>query len=80
MNVFHWVFLLTFLVTLSTVINIFLWFKTRKKQSAGVQETLDATELLSRLLHGGRAVVVVDVLNPAELFMYSPKTMKPTDD
>lgn len=74
MELYFQVFLAV-LAVCSILLNIFLYRKTkRKQQSPGMTE--DATALLARLMSNQRTVVVVDVIDPSDIFYYSPKDRK----
>lgn len=49
-----------------------LYYLRKKETTQKVELTKDANVLLAELLQGG-AVVTVQVVNPAEIFVYSPK-------
>ena len=57
------------ILVISNLVSLFFIFKKKKKQAV---LTKDANALLSELLKGG-AVVTVQVANPSEIFMWSPK-------
>ena len=63
----------------SLVLNLFglfLIYRLRKPGKAAKPElTMDATQLLSDLMRGG-SVVVAEVINPSDIFLYSPKDQK----
>lgn len=64
---------------LSMVCNVLclVWiFRLRRPGKAAKPElTIDATQLLSDLMRGG-SVVVAEVINPSDIFLYSPKDQK----
>ena len=68
--------MMTVLIVISSVLFIsnilFLVLLYRKSKKPPIQITKDANQLLSELLTGG-AVVTVQVVNPAEVFTWSPK-------
>ena len=57
---------------LTNIVTIVLLFTKPKKQEK-VELTKDATELLSELTRGG-AIVVTQVVDPATVFQWSPKS------
>lgn len=64
------IYLIAIVIVLA-VTNLVTLFYLRKK-SKQPELTKDANQLLGELLQGG-AVAVVQVANPSEIFMYSPK-------
>lgn len=66
-------------LAISLVCNVLflVWiFRLRKPGKAAKPElTMDATQLLSDLMRGG-SVVVAEVINPSDIFLYSPKDQK----
>jgi hypothetical protein len=66
-------------LAISLVCNVLclVWIlRLRKPGKAAKPElTMDATQLLSDLMRGG-SVVVAEVINPSDIFLYSPKDQK----
>ena len=66
------IFLSCIVLSLAGVI---LWLLKRKPQKQKPELDVTASELLSKLMAGG-AVVVTQILDPSELFLWSSKDVK----
>ena len=66
------IFLSCIVLSLAGVI---LWLLKRKPQKQKPELDVTASELLSKLMGGG-AVVVTQILDPSELFLWSSKDVK----
>jgi hypothetical protein len=60
------------LLIISIQLNAFLYFKYKKSIKSPVP-TKDAQALLSELA-GGRAILKIDVINPEDIFLRSPRS------